>query len=71
MDVTGTGIDCFSGCLTTANVVVEGASSICPDGAVTLRFVVICSIVFAVAVAATWVFRRQAVAAAPAPPEKP
>ena len=41
IDVTDTSIDCYGGCLKTANVVVKGASSDCPDGSIMYHFLLI------------------------------
>ncbi len=41
IDVTNTSIDCYGGCLKTANVVVKGASSDCPDGSIMYHFLLI------------------------------
>jgi len=41
IDVSDTGIECYSGCLTSAAVLVYGASSDCHDGSILLEFLVI------------------------------
>jgi hypothetical protein len=38
IDVTGTEITCYSGCLTSSNVVIQGANDFCPNGTLTTIF---------------------------------
>ena len=47
INVSSTGINCYSGCLTSSQVVVTGASSECTTGRVTMRFLItLFSIIF-------------------------
>ena len=41
IDVSGTSIECYSGCLTSSPVKVVGASATCPNGSILYRFLVI------------------------------
>jgi hypothetical protein len=49
IDVSGTGIVCYSGCLTSAHVLITGASGECQNN-LALRIFIACICVFAVLV---------------------
>ena len=53
INVTNTNIHCYSGCLTSAKVIIEGATHICPDGSIMERFVIVLSVCVAVSLLAT------------------
>ena len=53
IDVSGTSIACYSGCLTSAAVLVTGASPECHDGTILRNFLVFMTVVVAIAVIAT------------------
>ena len=57
IDVSNTDIDCYSGCLTSTKVIVQGASPECHDGSIMLRFVIICAVCGSVAVVGTVLYR--------------
>ena len=40
IDVSDTGIDCYSGCLTSSEVLVVGASNQCHDGSIMREFLI-------------------------------
>ena len=44
IDVSGTAIDCYSGCLTSSHVLVTGASAECHDGSIMYQFILISSV---------------------------
>ena len=41
IDVSNTNIHCYSGCLTSANITIHGASSFCPNGSIMKQFIII------------------------------
>ena len=53
IDVTGTQIDCYRGCLTSAKIIINGASNYCHDGSIMLRFIIITSSICISALIAT------------------
>ena len=40
LDVADTNIHCYSGCLTSARIIIVGASNICPNGSIMELFVI-------------------------------
>ena len=59
LDVTDTNIQCYSGCLTSSNVVVTGASDDCHDGSIMQRFLIVLGIGFGVVLLSTIVYRHR------------
>jgi hypothetical protein len=57
IDVTASGIECYSGCLTSAAVQVQGASPVCHDGSIMLRFIIFVSIWTGIVLVMTLVYR--------------
>ena len=53
INVTNTNIHCYSGCLTSAKVIIEGATHICPDGSIMERFGISVGICCVVCIMAT------------------
>ena len=53
INVTNTNIHCYSGCLTSTKVIIEGATHICPDGSIMERFGIVVGICVAVSLLAT------------------
>ena len=53
INVTNTNIHCYSGCLTSAKVIIEGATHICPDGSIMERFGTVVGVCVAVSLLAT------------------
>ena len=53
INVTNTNIHCYSGCLTSSAVIIEGATHICPDGSIMERFVIVVGVCGSVCVLAT------------------
>ena len=41
MNVYNTQITCYAGCLTSANIIIHGASAVCPDGSILRLFLII------------------------------
>ena len=50
IDVSNTGIGCYSGCLTSSQIIINGADTICPDGSQVERFLLylICGFVVSI-----------------------
>ena len=65
VDVSGTSIDCYSGCLTSSAVTVDGASSQCHDGSILRAFLLFVGLFVAVGLLSNILFhlRGSAVAA--------
>jgi Leucine-rich repeat (LRR) protein len=61
IDVSGTSLECYSGCLTTSAVLVVGASPECHDGHLMRNFLVVCGFFVAVLLVFTALYRRQVV----------
>ena len=61
LDITNTNIHCYSGCLTSAKVIIEGATNICPNGSIMKLFITIISIciIFPVISAVLYKYRRS------------
>ena len=53
INVTNTNIHCYSGCLTSAKVIIEGATHICPDGSIMERFVIVVGVCVTMSLLAT------------------
>lgn len=41
LDVSNTGISCYSGCLTSSRILITGASDNCHDGSVMFNFLIV------------------------------
>ena len=59
IDVSDTDIDCYSGCLTSASVTIQGASSDCHDGSVTRDFLILVIPILVVAAIGAIVYRYR------------
>jgi len=57
IDVSGTGITCYSGCLTSEKVLVVGASPDCHDGSILQHFVILCAACGSIALLSTALLR--------------
>jgi len=57
IDVRGTAIGCYSGCLTSSHVVLMGASPECHDGSIIEQFIIISGVCFGIAVVCTAMYR--------------
>ena len=53
IEVVDTGIHCYSGCLTSAKIVITGATNQCHDGNIMERFLLFMSVVLAVGLIST------------------
>lgn len=42
IDVTDTAISCYSGCLTSSEILITGASDDCHNGSIMKQFIIIC-----------------------------
>ena len=55
LDVADTNIHCYSGCLTSARIIVAGASNVCPNGSIMELFVIAIAVCFLLSLtAALW-----------------
>lgn len=54
IDVSDTGIACYSGCLTSSEVLIVGASNDCHDGSIMREFLMVLICVFIVALGFTF-----------------
>ena len=53
INVDNTQIACYADCLTSANVIIHGASAVCPDGSIMKQFIIIVSILFCFSIGST------------------
>ena len=60
LDVTDTKIQCYSGCLTSSNVVVTGASDDCHDGSIMQRFLIVLGVGLVIVLSSTVIYRYLA-----------
>ena len=60
IDVGGTAINCYAGCLTSSFVIVEGASPDCHDGSILEHFVIISGVCGLIAIVCTALYRSHA-----------
>lgn len=60
IDVSGTDIHCYSGCLTSTQVIVTGASSFCPNGSILQNFLTIVGVVVVLWVLFTVLHKHKA-----------
>ena len=62
INVASTQIHCYGGCLTSENVNIIGASTVCPDGSILRRFLIIGGVLVGICVAGTAYYRFKVVA---------
>ena len=60
LDVTDTNIQCYSGCLTSSNVFVTGASDDCHDGSIMQRFLIVLGVGLVIVLSSTVIYRYLA-----------
>jgi len=59
IDVSGTHIQCYEGCLTSAAILVTGATADCHDGSIMRYFIIACAVVFSLILIFSFLFRRS------------
>ena len=65
LNVDNTGIQCYSGCLTSAKIIIHGASATCPNGSILRDFLVIVGVLVGLSMCAALCYAFPGVLSSP------